>query len=781
MLRSDVLPLGLGRGLCRALTGAPTLSDSESVSDNLYAETLLSVRAFKDERRWWQARQQLISFLEIAADTGQTDASITWAWQQLALCTYKDPEIRRADALEQALAYLNVDEPDQVADIETAGLVGAVHKRWWELDGREQRLRASLTWYERAAEIADAAPTYDAYGDVNAAFVAELLASIQPEGARREFLACAAQHRHTIRNKVAPTKASGWWSLASLLEAEVAEVGHDSDENHEWGSVRACVSALEEVIAEDPVSSWEIQTLATQVASIGTLLGIANEVRAEAVAPLMTLGSDAQRWLGRRLGVALSGGGFRASLFHFGVLAALADHDLLHRVTVLSCVSGGSIAGAAWYAALKGLLETDPPKSGDASDASDAVASALADCINRFAGSVTAKNLRMAAFLGPRTLVRNRFSRRNTRAGELFVRELVAPQDTGQRYLTLDDLLVEPADHAEGTFRPKTDNWSRTVCVPLLLLNATSLGTGRNFQCTAGWIGEPETSVEIDPLARLEPIWFDLNRELTDRLPTLGGALSASAGVPGLFPPLRLKGLYEDRAVALVDGGVVDNQGVTGLLDHDCTDVLVSDASGLLKEKKRPSWSSLLGALRSHSVSMNAVRSSSAKAAEYALQGGQVRNHRFVHMLQGLDPELVEPRQVESRQGNVPHPEPHPAPGSVELEDYAHPVNAEVQRALARLRTDLDRFSPAEAYGLMKLGYELTCQRFKDEPHPLQTDNRRRHWPWDAIDEWVEADNADQRLLGELQAGSKVFFKFRFGGLRNLSYQKLQQGPAVRR
>jgi predicted acylesterase/phospholipase RssA len=40
-----------------------------------------------------------------------------------------------------------------------------------------------------------------------------------------------------------------------------------------------------------------------------------------------------------KLGLALSGGGFRASLFHIGVLAALAEKDELKNVEVLSCVS----------------------------------------------------------------------------------------------------------------------------------------------------------------------------------------------------------------------------------------------------------------------------------------------------------------------------------------------------------------------------------------------------------------------------------------------------------
>src|SRR5206468_8818758 len=57
-----------------------------------------------------------------------------------------------------------------------------------------------------------------------------------------------------------------------------------------------------------------------------------------------------------KVGLALSGGGFRASLFHIGVLARLAELDMLRHVEVLSCVSGGSILGAVYYLRLRELL-----------------------------------------------------------------------------------------------------------------------------------------------------------------------------------------------------------------------------------------------------------------------------------------------------------------------------------------------------------------------------------------------------------------------------------------
>ena len=49
-----------------------------------------------------------------------------------------------------------------------------------------------------------------------------------------------------------------------------------------------------------------------------------------------------------RMALCLSGGGFRASLFHLGVLKRLHERDLLKRVQLISAVSGGAVAAAVF-------------------------------------------------------------------------------------------------------------------------------------------------------------------------------------------------------------------------------------------------------------------------------------------------------------------------------------------------------------------------------------------------------------------------------------------------
>lgn len=47
---------------------------------------------------------------------------------------------------------------------------------------------------------------------------------------------------------------------------------------------------------------------------------------------------------GKRIGLALSGGGYRAAAYHIGALRALHKLGVLGKVDVISSVSGGSLS-----------------------------------------------------------------------------------------------------------------------------------------------------------------------------------------------------------------------------------------------------------------------------------------------------------------------------------------------------------------------------------------------------------------------------------------------------
>jgi hypothetical protein len=80
-----------------------------------------------------------------------------------------------------------------------------------------------------------------------------------------------------------------------------------------------------------------------------------------------------------------------------------------------------------------------------------------------------------------------------------------------------------------------------------------------------------------------------------------------------------------------------------------------------------------------------------------------------------------------------------------------------VQRALAKLRTDLDAFSDDEAYALMAAGYLMTVHDLADALPSLAIAPRGR-WPFtDILDEMTSQNAA--RLARSLDLGEERFFR----------------------
>ncbi len=153
--------------------------------------------------------------------------------------------------------------------------------------------------------------------------------------------------------------------------------------------------------------------------------------------------------LGLKMGVALSGGGFRASFYHLGVLARLADEDQLRRVEVLSCVSGGSIVGAHYYLEIRNLLQRKEDGNITKEDYIDVVRRVE----ERFLAGVK-RNLRTRVLASPRVSLAILFAdqTRTKYLGDLFETELYAQvEDDHPKHQPrwLNDLLDSAARRAE--------------------------------------------------------------------------------------------------------------------------------------------------------------------------------------------------------------------------------------------------------------------------------------------------------------------------------------------
>ena len=463
-----------------------------------------------------------------------------------------------------------------------------------------------------------------------------------------------------------------------------------------------------------------------------------------------------------RLGLALSGGGFRASFFHIGVLARLAELDLLRHVQVISTVSGGSIIGALYYLYIRNLLQSKADTDIVAKDYIDLVM----DLERHFAAGVS-KNMRTRTFgnvCKNWQMYGKRYSR-SDRIAELYTRFLYAPvvEKSLSSSVPFPKLKILPLGEPPG-FHPfsaddkgRTSNDRRANKVPVLIINTTTLNTGHNFQFTASWLGEPPSQrarADLDKNIRLRRAYYEGDglAKKYERLP-LGIAVAASAAVPGIFHPLALTDLFKEMTPQLVDGGVHDNQGIEGLLDSDCTHLIVSDASGQmgdLAEANTKAWSVVK---RSNDVLMDRVREEEYEGLALRRSTGEIAEFTFLHLKQDLQQQELTWIGGKDKAGQQGRPSGKTSYG----------VDQEAQRLLADIRTDLDSFSEVESHALMADGY-LMAEKLIDAsrllPSALAASSVvKADWNFLDISDYLASPQRDPYFRKQLEVAGSLVFK----------------------
>lgn len=705
-------------------------------------------------------------------------------FQKSTLYTYKDPDLPLDWRLDRAFEIL--EEAEDLATTtspESLGLAGAIFKRKWEVDSDRRQLERALFFYLRGYSLG--APESDrgdvlgylhrnpgcvldarldqGYTGINAAFVLDLLAQLEQEGAVRagtSSQAASLRHRNAqlIREEIIRSVPrllqdldfdwikSEWWFYATVGEAYFG-LGHLDPSCYpqavEWLVTRPATAGLARPPADATpgpldIPEWEFESTARQLARVALLHAPADTTEATFEASpagrtLTTILANDQKAVRSafrgKFGLALSGGGFRASLFHIGVLASLAERDLLRHVEVLSCVSGGSIIGAHYYLELRRLLGSQP----DANISAAHYVELVQRIQEQFLRGVQ-RNLRMRVLAEFTTNLKMIFLAgysRTKRLGDLYERELFSrvPDEHRQgspylpdwlaeklgkrRHRWLDDLRIHPMTPngtPDATFVPRTHNWRRENKVPALVLNATSLNTGHCWQFTASFMGEPPSPInaDVDANERLRRMYYP-DAPAAHKKVRLGHAVAASSCVPGLFEPLVLDGLYPDRSVRLVDGGVCDNQGISSLLEQDCTVTLVSDASGQMESEQVPSYGVLGVPLRANTILQARVREAQYSGAAARKRSHLLRGLMFLHLKQDLSADQIAWVDCPSHL-KVSDFEPVRDP---QQDVTSYGIATAAQRRLSAIRTDLDSFHDVEAYALMASGYRMAEAQLK--------------------------------------------------------------------
>ena len=209
-----------------------------------------------------------------------------------------------------------------------------------------------------------------------------------------------------------------------------------------------------------------------------------------------------------RMGLCLSGGGFRAAFFHLGVLYRLAELDVLRRVEVISCVSGGAIVGAAYQILLRRKIEDAVEAEEETHEyirlGREDYLAIVHELRNRLAW-LTARHLVARLFLSPITLLRivlpgYTLSDALTALVDKHLFQKLAPDG---RTLRLADLAIEPA--RLGIYDPNApeiqedpasynrrvlSSFPQAAAATRLILNATSLNSGSRFWFASDEVGE---------------------------------------------------------------------------------------------------------------------------------------------------------------------------------------------------------------------------------------------------------------------------------------------------
>jgi NTE family protein len=366
--------------------------------------------------------------------------------------------------------------------------------------------------------------------------------------------------------------------------------------------------------------------------------------------------------------LCLSGGGFRAALFHLGALRRLNEVGLLSKMDTISSVSGGSVAN--------GLLAKVWP-------------SLTPDASGTFTNFVEVYEAPLRAFCS-----------RDIRTGPLLTDRL-APQNwwglAGRDRSATDLLAQEYRDNLVGDLRLRDLKAIRDEHGPDFIFDASNLQTGVNFVFSGERVGDYQIG----------------HAEAPDVL--VADAIAASSCFPIAFPPLVLTlqpaafsggdlakrnpppaGLDDmRRRVVLSDGGVYDNLGLEPVWkSHQL--VLCSDGGKPFSLDADPGtviWSRLL---RCQDVIGN-----QALAVRKRWLVSSLVDHVYDGAYWGIGTEI----------GGYPTHEPG--------------YDGVVLDRLRAVRTDLDAFSEPEQLVLMNHGWLLADAAVRSYlpstllPHPI--------------------------------------------------------------
>ena len=559
----------------------------------------------------------------------------------LALCYYKDNELYYKFSFKKAIEILERQNDFKEKDEkERLNLLGAVYKRFWEKERKIEYLIKAIENYKRAwDEFRD---LDRGYGGVNAANLMDEVGVLIKEKSYEN-------KANKIREEIIKINPENKWDYHTLITAYFG-LGKFNE-----------VEKLIEKIKND--NEWEIYTTYETCYKLNKFKNLNGE-------------NVLKRFFGnifeiKKIGLALSGGGFRASLFHLGTLSALAEANKLKDISVISTVSGGSIIGVLYYLKVKNLLESKKDEDIINKD----YIKLIDELIEEFLEIITAKNIRNEVFLDLKIYFTS--LTRTQKIAKLYDKYFYSKYNVK----FLKDLLIIPK--GEKKFNPHFHNFKRKNKVPILVINTTNLNNGHNFQFHATKMGEVKS--EYDKNFRVS--FLRSGCEVYDNF-LISEAVAASSAVPGIFPALKVK--LQDTQLNLVDGGVYENIGLNALFSENVDEIIVSDGGYEMDNIKKLSFTYNLKTL-----------------------GLFKYLKRTVDVLMDVNKDFVYEKIIQDKLLNILANSRKEF--EVDCNNKKYNENITFEELFTKIRTDLDKFSSYEAYAIIYFGYKNMKETLKKD------------------------------------------------------------------
>ena len=270
----------------------------------------------------------------------------------------------------------------------------------------------------------------------------------------------------------------------------------------------------------------------------------------------------------KRVGLSLSGGGYRAAAFHLGTLKKLHELGILPQIDVLSTVSGGSITGAYYCLNQENFAAFEEELKQKLATKS-VIRSVIFSWTSLMALAYLAGGIGLIIYI-----FQTDFSWLAAVVGLLFCYGLI-------RFQFSIFPISRQIERAYNAFFYKGLTLKDLPDRPVLAIASTNLQTCRPFTFSKKKMEDSFYAYQQFPI-RFHHQDFPLAR-----------AVVASSCVPFAFSPVRIDRKYFQKSEQfdqvrpyLVDGGIYDNQGIQKLSQpgssYECDIIITSDAGNKL-------------------------------------------------------------------------------------------------------------------------------------------------------------------------------------------------------